>query len=243
MEKVAKVKIGGKLGDFIHCLQYCHHLYTTRKIKSHIFLDPNGEPFERGAENTFKELVPIVLSQEYAVGFSLDYDNTEPADINLSDFRKSQYLYKSCWSDIVIKTFFGPNEQINPTAWIRIPKKDESRYMVVCRVNKLPLLPHIKLEYEQWFSMHDDIRFLGSQSDYDAFPMKHRCKFVANESLEQMFQVISDSSMFIGNQSSPLAIASSLNVYRVAELHPPAYPDGIHYGAEKKYFTNIKPII
>jgi hypothetical protein len=237
----ANVLVSGKLGDLIHSLWVCHHLYHRKGIKSNILMTDNIEKFEYGLVPTYNELYHIVSAQEYCYQFNLY--NQEPIDYDTTRFRKSPYLYRACWTEILCQSFFeGDSPKLG--AWIKIDSVPNKR-IVISRRYKNEMTPSVIALYDKATSDEEnEVVFLGSMHDYNLFPFKHRIPIIIPETIDDWFQEISKSMLFIGNQSSPLAMASALNVRRIAELLPPQYPDGAHYKNESKYYENfIKYVI
>jgi len=71
------------------------------------------------------------------------------------------------------------------------------------------------------------------------FDLKERCRLVIPYSIDDWLMNIKTSTLFMGNQSSPLAMASALDVPRVAELFGKNIIDYIHYVGEEKYSKNM----
>ena len=61
----------------------------------------------------------------------------------------------------------------------------------------------------------------------------HRLEFLLFDSMLDFCRAIAGCKFFIGNQSSPLAIAQSLDVPRLGEL---SNGDSVHYVGEEKFF-------
>lgn len=238
---VNNVLVSGKLGDLIHSLWVCHHLFHRKGIKSNIFMTDDVEKFEYGLIPTYNELYDIVTKQEYCYQFNLY--NGEHIDYDTTKFRKSPYLYRACWTEILCQCFFdGDSPKLG--AWIDMDATPDER-IIISRRFKNEMTPSVMKYYDSLTSRAEsEIAFLGSLNDYNLFPFKDRMGHIIPESIDDWFTVISRCKMFVGNQSAPLAMASALNVVRIAELLPPQYPDGMHYKNESKYYENfIKYVI
>lgn len=232
---VTNVLVSGKLGDLIHSLWICNHLFVTRGLKSNIFMSDEVEKFEYGLIPTYNELYDIISKQPYCYQFNLwggeeiQYDTTK--------FRQSNLLYRACWTEIMCQTFFR-GEDPTLKAWIHLDTVPNERTLI-CRRYKNEMTPDVIKFYDRITSEENEVMFLGSMHDYNLFPFKHRVPHIIPETIEDWLNEISKSKLFIGNQSSPLAMASALNVKRVAELLPPQYPDGMHYKNEGQYYMNF----
>lgn len=236
MEK--NVLINGKLGDAFHSLYVCFHLWKNHGYKLNIYFDDKVEPFERGLMATFFELKPIIQKQPYTNSCQLHMK--QHIDYDTSQFRYKGFLYHHGWSDIMIKSFF-PNEEYIPQAWIQPFKTNryERDFVLINRRNKNPMSDELIQSYANLIRKYPFEKrvFTGQIEDYDAFPLKDEVLFNPLNTLYDLYINISICDLFIGNQSSPLALAHALNVNRAIELLPTI--DAIHYRAETKYYNNI----
>jgi ADP-heptose:LPS heptosyltransferase len=131
---------------------------------------------------------------------------------------------------------FFPNEEPISGGWMTYNEvRNWDSTLVINRRYKNPMSDHIRDSYLLQIQQHEKVIFLGSQNDYDVFPLKEYCHLVIPANMEDWFTYIAKCSKFMGNQSAPLAIASALNTPRVAELLPTQYPDWVHYWGEEKY--------
>jgi len=233
------VLVSGKLGDLIHSLWVCHHLYKTRGVKSNILMTDDIEKFEYGLIPTYNELYYLISIQEYCYQFNLY--NQEPIDYDTTKFRSSLLLYNSTWTEIFMKLFFE-GETHTSGAWITPHMNYEIRrdITIVSRRYKNEMTPDVIRLYDEITSNADkDVIFLGSLYDYNLFPFKDRVEHVIPNDLNDWFEQLTNCTLFVGNQSAPLAMTSALDLPRIAELLPPQYPDGAHYKNENKYYTNF----
>lgn len=229
MEKVS-VLVGGKLGDLIHSLYVCQVLFKHYNRKSVIYMTDSVEPFENGLKNTFMELYELVKMQPFCEDFKIW--NGEPIEANTTLFRRSNLLYKTCWREIFNQNF---NTPILTGNWLEYHNPKIKERLVIARRYKLPLSENAKNVYLNYINQFKEIVFLGSQHDYDLFDLKHHCKLIIPYSIDDWFINIKTARLFMGNQSSPLAMALSLDVNIVAELFPTNIIDYIHYVGEEKY--------
>jgi hypothetical protein len=234
---MVNVLVSGKLGDLIHSLYVCEHLYRTRGKKSHVFMTDKVEYFENGLYSTYQELHKVLLSQKWLGNFSI-YQG-ENIDYDTTTFRQSPLLYNSCWSDIMLNTFF-PNEEYCGGGWIKLDVGVEEDLIVVNRRFKNDMPTDVLNAYTEITNQFSKRFFLGSMDDYERFPLKKNFIHIIPKSILEWFNYISRSEVFIGNQSSPLAMASALDVPRFAELLPTI--DKAHYIGEEKYSNYIQLI-
>lgn len=190
------------------------------------------EPFENGLMPTYNELKDIILRQEWCSGFEI-WDG-QPIQYDTTQFRKHPLLYNACWTEIFTSLCFGAVEPIKGS-WLNWGFNKKEGRLVINRRYKNPLSPQIQDTYQQIFQKYKEVIFLGSEHDYQLFPLKGECKLVVPLSIKDWLSYISSSSYFIGNQSAPLAMASALNAKRLGELLPRQHPDWVHYFNENKY--------
>ena len=234
MGKVS-VLVSGKLGDLIHSLYVCEVLYKHFGKKSIVYITDSVEPFENGLKGTYGELRDSIIMQEWCKDFKIWMG--EPIEVNTTLFRRSPLLYRTCWKEIFNETFSTP---ILMGGWLEYhsPKKLENT-LVISRRYKTPMMQQTKANYELYMEQYEDIVFLGGEHDYNMFDLKERCRLVTPYSIDDWLINIKTSTLFMGNQSSPLAMASALDVPRVAELFGRNISDYIHYVGEEKYSKNM----
>ncbi len=230
------ILVSGKLGDVFHSLYIPFFLYNTAGIRSVIYVTDSVEPFERGLQKTVQDLVPILSQQPFF--YDVREWKGEPIQFNTTYFRKSHLLYREGWTDIMHNLFFSNHKPILGP-WVEIMNSMPDTGLVISRVHKAPeVMPQGLIEwYRQKIISFSGAIFIGSENDYQRFPLKDMCYFAPNDNLERTSRIISAAKLFIGNQSSPLAMAWSLGVPRAVELLPEPHPDFIHYEAEKKYYN------
>ena len=230
MEKVS-VLISGKLGDLIHSLYVCNVLFKHFDKRSVIYMTDSVEPFENGLQNTYLELYEFIKMQSFCEDFKIW--GGEPIEANTTLFRRSNLLYKNCWREIFNETF---NTSILTGAWLDYHNpKIKQNTLVVARRYKIPMTDNAKNIYLKYIEQFEKVIFLGSKHDYDLFDLKHYCKLVTPLTIDDWLINIKTSGYFIGNQSSPLAMALALDVNVLAELFPRTIIDYIHYVGEEKY--------
>ena len=229
----SSILVSGKLGDLIHSMYVSKHLIERHNIRTKIYITETIEPFENGVHNTRAELRPIIRQQRGNDGFEIW--EGQPIEYNTTLFRNSPLLYRRCWTEIMCNLFF-PNEEPISGGWMTYNEvRNWDSTLVINRRYKNPMSDHIRDSYLLQIQQHEKVIFLGSQNDYDVFPLKEYCHLVIPANMEDWFTYIAKCSKFMGNQSAPLAIASSLNTPRIAELLPTQYPDWVHYWGEEKY--------
>lgn len=231
----------GLLGDFFHCLSVVKHICQRDNAKANIYLSGNvgkysGDYWRFSVEKAHEDLINIVSAQPYVNKFEVVPDNFNQPFINLNSWRHFKNLYYITWSDLLSNCYsFGMS---NPYKWITIDKIDSE-------IKDKIVIHHSTKRYNtsfDWNSVfsnaNEEFVFVTySMDEWDQFPFKNdRLKLKLVSTLEEMSVAINSCKLFIGNQSAPLALASALDVNRIAELF---HAESQFYMGENKYSENI----
>lgn len=223
--------VGGMLGDAIHSLYVIKMMYVTYGRKGILYLTDDrrfgGDNFTTGLKRTYEELYPIVIKQEYIEKFlTLSHGDTIPEQIvNLNAFRWSRDLNLSNWPTLLSKIY---NLPISYEPWITLKDKESGK--ILGRDNRGgSVLIHRSLKRRYTYSYRTKVEpVINSSSkcnfitcnlpEYDNFTLVFPdINGIICNNLESMFTNIDRCDLFIGNQSSPLAIAASLGKSIVCE--------------------------
>jgi hypothetical protein len=230
---------GPKLGDCINSLMVCKRNYEIFGFKAKIFLSNIGCSFEKGLDFTYNELYPILEKQEWFDSFEL-YEN-QNIDINLLLFRNSNLLYRDNWLNIFLKTFLDEKKIPKDYKWIEISEKDDSLkdVLLINRSVRMLLSEKSSKKYEELIKNNENAKFICfDEEQYNNFKFKNKIKMLKVSSLYDFFIKINSCKLFLGNQSSPTTIASSLNIPRIVELCDEGF-DSIHYRLDSLYYSNF----
>ena len=254
---VSNFLMGGKLGDFLHAMFAVKHICKEQNIKANIYMYDIG--WEFGIENTYSELKPIMLNQDYVNSFNIlqkyELDQVQTPDknspikifdsillsegyIDLGSYIRSPWLYKTCWSDLYSKTFnFSIDEDYS---WIRYNSIDEKilgKVLIHRRNNPIRInnnFPYLEI-LEKY---KDNIFFISSSDkDYEVFPYKEGIPFLKVTTLDEWFTYINSCSLLISNLSSPAVMGHAMDKLRIIEL--PNVIDSIHCIGEERYSKNV----
>ena len=248
---------GGRFGDFIHVLYTarCKYLETGRKANIYITNDTKfgNNPFTTDIATTYREIYPIIVMQDYISTFEI-YSDDIKVNCNLNDFRKAISQGMMLWLKLLAKCF---NHDLVLEPWITIPTKLDKYKDVVFIHRSTVMFRWVDsfMPYIEKLLASNKIMFLTSKQDeYDAFPLKDKIPLEKVDTLEEMYIAINSCKFFIGNQSSPLAMAFSLFKPVLCELgcsdkymylgiescYPSAFwmsDDGSHLEGIEKYLT------
>jgi hypothetical protein len=248
--------MGGKLGDFLHSMFAVKQMCRQFDVKSDVYMYDIG--WEYGIENTFSELKPIFLAQDYIESFNILYEceidsvqrpeQNKPIKINniqllqdgytdLGDYIRSPWLYKTCWSEIYSKTFgFDIKNEYSWITWNKTDINFTDKVLIHRRYN--PVRINDLFPYQKILEKYgDDVIFVSSnQVDYEKFPYKS-IPFVQLKTLDEWFTAINSCRLIVSNLTGPAVIAHALDKPRIIEL--PDIIDSIHSIGEEKYSKNV----
>lgn len=211
-----KYLMGGRLGDFIHCMYvpFAKHLSTGNKCIVYITDDTKygGDKFARSLEDTYLELKPIMEAQEYIESFSIHQG--EKFDVNLNEFRKVIYS-RGNWVQLLSQHFGVP---IFKQPWIKFLKSEDFSDTVVIHRN-MTYRDRTNVRFNSILTeiiLRKKCMFLTTeQRIYDEFirQMNIDPKCVPSypvETLSELVGVLSTCKYYIGNQTSPTAFAVAM---------------------------------
>ena len=115
---------------------------------------------------------------------------------------------------------------------IDVQYNDYNDYVLVNRTYRYK---NININYK-FLSKYRNIIFVGLENEYKEFVKDVPCDFITCKDFLEMAQIIAGCKFFIGNQSSPLAIAQALDVPRLGEL---SNGDSVHYVGEEEFFPRM----
>jgi hypothetical protein len=233
---------GGMLGDLIHLLYVIYCKYHELGIKGNLYITNDrkwgGDVFRTRADNTHKELFTIITAQPYINNFSVYNDENITFDYNLNDFRKNPKLCYDTWLNALAYYF---NFTVIETPWISLPtnyinNKYEDRVLIHRSIVRHypPFLSILKriIDNNQCLFITNNI------NEYNSFPFKNDVPLELISTLDDMYTGINSCKFFICNQSSPLAMAYSINKPALCES-----TEGEFYVGQKHYdgFNWIDP--
>lgn len=229
---------GGRLGDVIHNLLVIKHFYELTKTKGILYITNDkklgGDKFSSSIEETYNDIKPFILHQEYIEEFYLLPEGERPKDFNnLNRWRRSPLFMKLSWIDI-LQDLHKIVYDYKP--WIKFDKVDYLSDIVLIHrsVNK-----NRHTDNFPWKSItiNNKCKFITcDKHEWDQFPFKDNVDLLLVDSFSELVKSINSCKFFIGNMSLPLAIAHSIGKPHLAEL---IEPDGIHYEGDKKFIDDF----
>lgn len=199
--------ISGDIGDVIYSLP------TVRALGIElVYLNVSHQYKLRGIGNTkFNEkaalmIKPLIESQPYIKEVKL-YDG-EKVDYNLDLFRYFGDLTYSNLCYTMLKTF-GCDPIEMTKQWLFVPPDSQKAVLI----SKTERYLNNSIDWNSFIEPYGGFMgFVGIEKEYDDFIKEYKCDipFLPTNNFLELAQLISGASLFIGNQSSPYAIAEGL---------------------------------
>lgn len=244
MENTTTAKIGGRLGDFFHSLIFCNYYYKLYNKKTKLFLENENGWFYFGHLRAYNDLKSIIEEQPYIEQFDVIENCTTSVDINLNNFRYTDWIFKTGWSDVILKKFMPDiTYRFRNTKTLHITTEPKySDTVVIHRKPRGEFTDEIRNMYESAIKNFNCI-FLVEKHNihlYDELPLQVKPELVVADSLYDICKIINSAKYYIGNETGYTAIAHTTNTPRLVELLQDL--DAPHYTEEIKYFDNLSYI-
>lgn len=215
--------VGGKLGDLIHTMYVIMVINSVKKKKANLYITDNtiygGDKFATSAETVYNELKSIILQQPYINNvYILDDSKPIPYSMNLNAWRCYQIVYTTDWLYFLTSIY---NIPLLPKQWITLTNQNNmfADKILIHRsvIRNLPTFPWMDI-----VTKNKCIFITCNLDEYNNFQYKEHVELYKCLDLTSLFNAINGSKFFIGNQSSPLAMAYSLFKPMLCELYPEA---------------------
>jgi hypothetical protein len=199
--------LSGDGGDLIYSLPTIRALGVEL-----VYLNVNSKYKLRGIGQTkFNEkialaLKPLLEAQPYIKEVKL-YDG-EPVDYNLDLFRYFGDLTYSNLCYTMLKTF-GVDSIEMTKQWLFVEPKESMPVLI----NKTDRYLNNAVDWNSFIEKFGGFMgFVGIESEYENFTREYNVDipFLKTDNFLELAQLIAGTSLFIGNQSSPYAIAEGL---------------------------------
>jgi hypothetical protein len=200
--------ISGDIGDCLYSLCATKALGIEK-----LYLNVNPKYKLRGiGETKFNEktallLKPLLEAQPYIKEVAL-YDG-EPVDYNLDLFR---YYGDLTWTNLcytMLKTF-GCDPDEMKKQWLFVEPKSTDKLVLI---NKTERYLNPEIDWSIFIRDYGHVMaFVGLESEHEAFVKEYNfdIPYYPTRDFLELAQLIAGASLFIGNQSSPYAIAEGL---------------------------------
>jgi len=227
--------VGGKFGDMIHLLYVIMATYTTNKKRGNLYITDNtgygGDRFTINATSVHTELQNIILQQDYINKFEILSKQPEKF-INLNIWRHAPLMGRTDWIMMLSNTY---NIPIISTSWINIIDAKNNQFADKILIHRSQVRHNNNFPWNNIVTKNKCIFITCNKIEYDIFPCKDNVELYLCSDLNEMIIGINNCKFFIGNQSSPLAIAWALFKPMMCELYP---VDAISYKGISKYNEN-----
>ena len=249
MMKEINVVVGPRLGDLLHSLVLPKYAYEKMNLISNIYIAEINDVFSTNLHQTFEELKPIIKSQKFCNSFQIldqeKFPNWQKTFINTQNFRKSPWLYKTTWSQLILNSCLQSQPQVpNDYTVLELPKieKYKNALFINRRDGSHDRSQFTTQVYKDIISQFDEKYFLCfNQKQYDDFFLKKLVEPLLIPELHEYMVAINSCKLFLGNQSGPFSMASVLNVNRIGELfHKTLFRDDLHYLNDGKLHNNVE---
>lgn len=230
---------GGLIGDFIQCLFAVKNLCEEHQSKANLYITDDcrlgGDQFRFPLHKVYSDLAPILEQQEYINTFKI-FENQTDDFINLNDFRKSPLLFRANWTEFLQHTFNFTYKP--PYQWISV-KETNPEFEGKVLLHRSPRRHSDNFPFEEIIEKYKErIVFISNDpNEYESFPFKSQLPYYKVDTLLDVYSAINSCEFFIGNQSSPYTLATSVDKPRVLELS--TSPDMYSSIGENKYSSQI----
>lgn len=247
--KEINVVIGPRMGDLLHSLVLPKYVYENMNLISNIFISEINDVFSTSLQQSYEELKPIISSQKFCKSFQILDDNKYPdwkkTFVNTQNFRKSPWLYKTTWSQLILNSCLQSQPQIpNDYIVLELPKinKYKNALLINRRDGSHDRSDFTKKVYKDVISQFDEKYFICfNEKQYQDFFLKDLVEPLYIPELYDYMVAINSCKLFLGNQSGPLSMASVLNVDRIGELfHKTLFRDDLHYLNDGNLHKNVE---
>lgn len=230
-----RVRHCGKIGDVIYCMAAMKRLRGFSGQKIDLLLD--GYHL---SESAIAALKPLLESQEYIA--SVSDDDGAPCEV---DFKEWLLLHYDHRRNVVLSAMEHVRDESEilislddpATPWLDIDAAANGLTLVNWTGRHLNEDTEVRIDWSPIVNAHPGARFIGLQEDHALFTTTFGVDlpFEQTENLLDTARLIKGCTLFIGNQSSPLAIAHGLAKQVIVETAE-QNPNCIFRGRGSEYF-------
>lgn len=229
---------GGHFGDVIHILYAIKKIYESTNVKGELCLSDTLVPksFKRPVELICEEIKEILLKQEYISNIVSNVEK-DVEYVNLSAWRHSNFLFKTCWTEMLSNVYNlpAPTDKIKP--WINFDKKNQLYSdKILIHQSAVNFRKSKSFPWENIINNNKCLFITYSNIEYELFKYKNIVDVVYMKDFEECCTLLNSCKFYVGNLTSITAIAHAMGVPRLVEL---SNADSIHYKDEYKYFDNF----
>jgi hypothetical protein len=239
----------GQIGDLIHSLYVVKSMCYRDNCKANFFIADNSYintisacgNFTFDLNKTYEDMFDLMKHQDYVENFDILPRNYNDTLVNLNSWRdyievirNSTGSYSKCWTELMLN--FSNIDKIEGP-WISAGEDEFTKNKVLIHNSTHRFNPSFNL-HTLINQIDDEILFITtSEQDWNSFRFHNeRIKPYFRKNINELASSINSCKYFIGNQSSPFAIASALNKDRFVELYSGSQG---FYMDERNYYDNI----
>jgi hypothetical protein len=247
--KEINVVVGPRLGDLLHSLVLPKYAYEKMNLISNIFITEINDSFSTSLQQTYEEMKPVLQNQKFCNSFQIldteKYPDWQKTFINTQNFRKSQWLYKTTWSQLILNSCLQSQPKVpNDFKILDLPfdEKFKNALIINRRDGNHDRSDFTKKVYKDLISQFDEKYFIcHNVEQYQDFFYKDLVEPLVIKDLYKTMVTINSSKLFVGNQTATLAMATIINVDRVGELfHKTLFRDDLHYMNDGNLHKNVE---
>lgn len=201
----------GDLGDIIYALPTIRHL-GGGKILWH-----KHEATPKSGPEQWLALAPLIAAQPYITGIGTRQEGDEVTH-DFTHFRGRYHPRRTL--ALSQSQHLGIQRVDTWTPWLQAPHPERHGRPVFARSARYqnPAWSQIWLTVAR---THENALFVGTAAEHEAFsaafgPVEYR----PTKDFAELANVIAGAGVFVGNQSSPYAVAEGLKVNSIQETHP-----------------------
>jgi hypothetical protein len=221
----------GRTGDLIHNLFVIKSLCENKKCKANLYITNDtkygGDTFHFPIEKTYQDLKPLLESQDYINNFNI-LDADPKTYVNLNMWRRSLLFNRTNWINLLCDLYKIPPPSSN---WVTCENKKNDIVLIHRSTRRHnPNFPWLDIIEK------NNCKFITTDYlEYENFKYKNNVELFLCENFYQMVVEINSCKIFVGNMSTPLALAHSLSTPHLAELYK---TDQVHYIGDENYIKN-----
>jgi hypothetical protein len=234
------VKHSGNVGDLIYSLPAVKQLafimnepvtvLLKLNVEAHYSPDNNIHPVKDKDgkhvmlnANMFELVKPLLMAQDY-VKTVKKWKEGDKVDVDLDLFRQPRQINTSAGN--ISRWYFYHHPQLTAdltTASIQI-KEIKPELIDKILISRSQRYHNRNMDYSVLKPIEDKLMFIGVDEEYEEFKTKFdlNVERLIVKDFYDMAECIASCKFFIGNQSSPFAVAEQLKVPRIVEVYPQA---------------------
>jgi hypothetical protein len=232
------VKHSGNVGDLLYALPAIKQLAFLMDEKVTVLLKLNVEAhYSPGNDvhpvkdkdgkhvmlnaNMFELVKPLLMAQDY-IKTVKKWKEGDNVDVDLDLFRLPRQINTSAGH--ISRWYFYHHPQLSTdlsTASIQIQNIQEDLLDKII-ISRSQRYHNANMDYSVLKPIEDKIMFIGVDEEYEEFKTKFGLnveRLIIKDFLH-MAECIASCKFFIGNQSSPFAVAEQLKIPRIVEVYP-----------------------